>query len=132
MTTEQRAILKRLAADEFPACSLDVQDAIAAAVAWIDRLESAIREHRDAQGDDRCWLDDVKLYRALNGTGDFGPDMELPPKCDFLMSCARFWEQRQRPSEKNAARSSEPERMTLAQLQAEVERLRTEEAGRED
>lgn len=85
----------------------------------IRRLTAAIREHRNQKQDNRCWLDDLTLYSVL-GDGVIH-DSRLPPKCDFLQSCARYWEQRQA-----ILTSVEPGGMTLAQLQAEVERLRAE------
>jgi uncharacterized small protein (DUF1192 family) len=93
--------------------------------AEVERIKAAIREHRDQKGDDRCWLDDLMLYRALDGkvSGATVADMELPPKCDFLESCSRYWDQRQRPT----AKDDDPKEMTIAQLQAEVERLKASE-----
>lgn len=85
--------------------------------AEVARIKAAIREHKDQLSDSRCWLDDSKLYSALD---DRGYDSSLPAKCEFLESCSRFWEQRQTPEAKDR-RAGE---MTIAQLQAEVERLR--------
>lgn len=90
-----------------------------AAEAEIERLRAAIRNHRDQHGDDRCWLDDVELYRVLGDAAEV--DITLPTKCEFLTSCARYWEQRQRPDEKALI----PEGMTIAQLSTEVSRLRS-------
>jgi chromosome segregation ATPase len=86
----------------------------------ITRLQVAIREHRDQKGDNRCWLDDFNLYKVLPEGPSY--DSSLPPKCEFLESCSRFWEQRQLPD----AMSRRADEMTITQLQAEVERLRTE------
>ncbi len=36
---------------------------LAGALLRIKRLKSAIREHRDARGNDRCWLDDGKVIQ---------------------------------------------------------------------
>src|SRR4051794_12801651 len=77
-----------------------------------ERLKAAIREHKDQRGDDRCWLDDVKLYHPL-GEG-VSPDAGLPPKCEFLESCSRYFDQRQWPADKN--RRHGPSEMTIAQL----------------
>ncbi len=90
----------------------------------LDRLRTAIREHRDQRGDDRCWLDDQRLYHAL-GEGDpdpFDPVSALPPKADFLASCERFWIKRQCPGQEG--RALLPDEMTIAELTAEVRRLR--------
>jgi hypothetical protein len=86
--------------------------------AKIERLRAAIREHRDQEGDDRCWLDDMRLYNALDEGQE---DCTLPPKCEFLKSCERYWEQRQSPGEKAASESSE---MTIGQLERDNADLR--------
>lgn len=66
----------------------------------IMRLRSAIRYHRDQKGDDRCWLDDIKLYELLPETSSH--ELTLPPQEEFLSSCKRFWECRQGQTFKNA------------------------------
>lgn len=80
----------------------------------IKELEDAIREHRDQKGDDRCWLDDQKLYRAIGGDAD----LSLPPKHDFLKSCDRYWEQRQSLCDKFAMKHP-----TIGQLNRQIEAL---------
>lgn len=65
----------------------------------IARLRRAIRIHRDARGHDRCWLDDIELYRVLGGEIP-GSDPALPPRCEFLERCATYWERRQRPEDR--------------------------------
>ena len=57
------------------------------------KLRSAIREHRDQIGDDRCWVDDIALYKKL-------PDntpiiLNLPPEEIMMPNCLRFWKTRQ-------------------------------------
>jgi hypothetical protein len=86
----------------------------------VDRLKGAIRKHRDARGDDRCWIDDLELYRII-GDGDVDPSiLALPSKCEFLESCSRFWSQRQHPDDQTI----DPHPMTIAQLEAEIDRLK--------
>ena len=85
----------------------------------IKTLEDAIRKHRDQRGDDRCWLDDKELYGVLKDGKQ--ADFSLPPKCEFLESCRRFWEQR---SDNRIA--FDPHGMTIAQLQDEIKRLKNE------
>jgi hypothetical protein len=86
-----------------------------------NRLAAAIRKHRDQEKDDRCWLDDIELYCSLKeGPRPHEVDLSLPPECEFLESCRRYWRQRQRPTDMDL----EPGEMTIAQLQAEVERLK--------
>lgn len=53
-----------------------------AALDEIDRLEKAIRKHRDYRGDDRCWLDDRELYAAL-------PEGYTPRKEDVAVELER-------------------------------------------
>lgn len=86
------------------------------------RLETAIRKHRDQKWDNRCWRDDLELYAALR-EGPVSPEsLALPPKCEFLESCARYWEQRQ----PGVDVAGWPGCFTIAQLEAEVARLKAE------
>lgn len=64
----------------------------------VRRLRGGIRQHRDERGDDRCWLDDQRLYALLPDTGV--AITTLPPKDVFLRSCERFWQTRQAHPEK--------------------------------
>lgn len=80
-----------------------------------ERLTAAIRKHRDQKADDRCWLDDDELYAVL---GEDEPETTLPPECEFLESCRRFWRQRQfQPV------LSDPNAMTMRQLQDRIAEL---------
>lgn len=59
----------------------------------IVKLRNGIRKHRDQKGHDRCWLDDIELYKLLP---DNVPAITtLPPKDEFLRGCENFWETRQ-------------------------------------
>lgn len=60
------------------------------------KLRAAIRYHRDQKGDDRCWVDDVRLYEALP-EGPVNYDPTLPPEDVFLENCKRFCRSRQTP-----------------------------------
>lgn len=62
----------------------------------IKRLRSIIRYHRDQKGDDRCWVDDLRLYETLP-EGSAGYDPTLPPEEEFLNNCKRFCHSRQTP-----------------------------------
>jgi hypothetical protein len=57
-----------------------------------EELINAIKVHRLQKSDDRCWLDDQKLYAVLND-GDLGNNI-LPPKEKFLMNCSRYYDNR--------------------------------------
>jgi len=62
--------------------------------AAVDTLERAIRAHRDARGDDRCWEDDVVLYQLL-------PEGYEPPAHDTtveLHNCLRYIACRRHPA----------------------------------
>jgi hypothetical protein len=88
-----------------------------AARAEVARLRAAIEIHRDQKGDDRCWLDDLALYSAI---GEPNAVQRLPPKCEFLKSCDRYWEQRQSPLDKPVRAGD----MTIGQLEREIDRYR--------
>lgn len=60
-------------------------------------LEQAIRNHRDARGDDRCWLDDINLYKALGEPVPPGMELALPNRDAFLKRCEQYFEYRQAP-----------------------------------
>jgi hypothetical protein len=60
------------------------------------RLRDAIRYHRDQKGDDRCWVDDLRLYEALPEPPT-NYDPTLPPEDVFLANCKRFCQSRQTP-----------------------------------
>jgi hypothetical protein len=61
-------------------------------------LELAIKRHRDERGNDRCWLDDARLYAVLPGAKQL--TIVLPPKEEFLQECDKYWECRQSKWEK--------------------------------
>ena len=60
------------------------------------KLRSVIRYHKDQKGDDRCWVDDLRLYEALP-EGPVGHDSTLPTEEVFLENCKRFCQSRQVP-----------------------------------
>jgi hypothetical protein len=60
------------------------------------KLQDAIRYHRDQKGDDRCWVDDLRLYEILP-EGPVGYDPTLPPEDVFLDNCKKFCRSRQTP-----------------------------------
>lgn len=56
-------------------------------------LRNAVRLHRDERGNDRCWIDDARLYGAL--PEKIGATSQLPQWPEFQANCRRFWELRQ-------------------------------------
>jgi hypothetical protein len=63
--------------------------------AEVIKLRTIIRYHRNQKGDDRCWVDDIRLYEALPEKE--GYDSTLPPEKVFLDNCKRFCRSRQVP-----------------------------------
>jgi hypothetical protein len=63
----------------------------------LSKLEDAIRDHRDARGDDRCWLDDIELYKALGEPVPEDMELALPNRDAFLTRCGKYFEHRQAP-----------------------------------
>jgi hypothetical protein len=62
-----------------------------------EELEKAIRVHRDARGDDRCFKDDDLLYGVLP-EGRVQLKEFTPEEKDILMArCSRYWDTRQYP-----------------------------------
>ncbi len=64
----------------------------------IIKLRNSIRLHRDEKGHDRCWLDDERLYSIL--PENLKGDLSLPPKCEFLENCEKYWETRKNEVQK--------------------------------
>ena len=58
----------------------------------IRKIRKAIRSHRDAKGDDRCWLDDYRVWGSI--TGSSWPPMRLPPDEEMRTKCREFWTHR--------------------------------------
>lgn len=58
----------------------------------VEELESAIRLHRDQHADDRCWMDDDRLYDVLGDSVQSDP--RVGDKAEMLKNCARFIERR--------------------------------------
>jgi hypothetical protein len=76
----------------------------------LEGLRKAIRAHRDARGDDRCWLDDEELYKLL-------PEGYTPPVRDTsveLERCKQFIENRQNPVTIYVSPERELERLRAA------------------
>lgn len=61
----------------------------------IEKLQTAIRKHRDMLGDDRCHIDDAELYAALP-EGDTRPARETAVTIE---NCQRYIECRQQGRE---------------------------------
>lgn len=56
----------------------------------IAELEAAIRKHRDQYGDDRCWENDIELYKVLRDnvqpTNICDPEL-MRANCDRYIAC---------------------------------------------
>jgi hypothetical protein len=51
---------------------------------------AAIRRHRDAKGDDRCWVDDYFVWELL----EYSPTLVLPPFDAAMAQCRAFYQHR--------------------------------------
>ena len=70
-------------------------------IAEVLKLRKAIRNHRDQKGDDRCWMDDIELYKTLpEGVAD--ADLSLLSDDQFKRNCDLFVKNRKRPVPKGA------------------------------
>lgn len=58
------------------------------------RLRTAIRQHKGEKGHQRCKLDDAQLYSVLP-EGDHDWEPTLPPECEWMTECQRYWQSRQ-------------------------------------
>lgn len=63
-------------------------DTINALYQRVQKLENAIRKHRDASGHDLCWENDIELWSVLDG--ECVPRKEVPSWCDFIQNCAKY------------------------------------------
>lgn len=59
----------------------------------IRRIRQTIRGHRNAKGDDRCWLDDYKVWGSVSSS-PWAP-IKLPPFDEMMIKCHEFWTHRQ-------------------------------------
>lgn len=62
----------------------------------IMKLRNAIRAHRDQKGDDRCWMDDIELYKVLP-EGVVNADLSLLSDEQFRRNCDLFIKNRKCP-----------------------------------
>lgn len=62
-----------------------------AALAEVARLKAAVAEHAQQKADDRCWMDDLKLYEAF---GIPAPDNRVGDKGAMLANCMRYIDRR--------------------------------------
>jgi hypothetical protein len=76
---------------------------------YIDKLERAIREHRDQRGDDRCWRDDEELYEVLPE----GYEVPTRDTAVELSLCERFIKNRQNPKTEYVSPEREIERLRV-------------------
>lgn len=101
-----------------------VMQAYVAAEQEVQRIKAATQLHHDQRGDNRCWLDDLKLYHDVLGNYPDPYVTALPSEIDMIESCQRYIRQRQCPGV--VGRYPMPGDMTIAQLTTEAERLSRE------
>jgi hypothetical protein len=80
----------------------------------LTRLKAAVQLHHDQRGDNRCYLDDLKLYHDVLGINPDPYVTAQPPEADMTESCARYRRQRQCPEV--AGTYPMPYGMTIQQL----------------
>lgn len=95
----------------------------------IKRCRAAIRAHRDAKLDDRCWVDDYAVWATLEES----PDITTPPVYEEAMKQCRAFYLSRRARTPDAAPpdavtdpalwDADLETMTAAQLTEELARL---------
>ncbi|MDI1228292.1 MAG: hypothetical protein PSY14_11465 [bacterium] len=90
----------------------------------------AIRQHRDAKGDDRCWLDDYAVWALI--AGSFPVPTEVPPVEEATDMCRAYFKLRRADTAEaqNPAAVTDPklwdtdlEKMDDAQLTQELARI---------
>lgn len=79
-----------------------------------DAVLSAVKEHHSQKADDRCWMDDDKLYAAC---GLRAVDRRVGDKQAMLENCKRFIDRRYEGGHWP----------TYAELEAEVARLKAKD-----
>lgn len=60
----------------------------------LQRVRGRIRTHRDAKGNARCWLNDVRLYETVLPEQKSAGRMDLPKEV-LLRNCKRYIEGQQ-------------------------------------
>lgn len=87
-------------------------------------LATAIRKHRDQKGDDRGWMDDLELYKALP-EGVAEADLRIPPPAEMMKNCERYIQCRHNPSSTYVSSQREIDRLTeqCKSLQAKIDEL---------
>lgn len=95
--------------------------ALVSALERIRQLENAVKKHRDQKGDDRCYLDDLELYKVLYDNVE--PDLALPSKEVFLKNCERYFECRKNPNAEPIVDNIQGRWMTRLEL-LEIEQMK--------
>ncbi|MEK7585184.1 MAG: hypothetical protein AAB455_01540 [Patescibacteria group bacterium] len=99
-------------------------------IARIKDIRKAIRSHRDAKGDDRCHLDDYKVWASISESA--WTPIKLPPYNEMMATCLEFYTHRRAetadPVPEGAIRSPrfwnvDLDQMTTKQLKSELSRL---------
>jgi len=83
-----------------PNCAQAYADGVEAGNKELEELRAAVREHRDQRGDDRCFLDDYKLYEHLpEGLTEEHKRLLACTEPDVMLAnCKRYIEHRRDPS----------------------------------
>ena len=76
----------------------------------VKELEDAIRKHRDQKYDDRCWMDDLELYKVLGEEIPVGQN-QLDSPCEMMANCVKFISSRHNPALEYRSPNREIERL---------------------
>jgi hypothetical protein len=88
------------------------------------KLIEAIRTHRNQRGNDRCWVDDIELYKVLPEGPPSEEELALPCKQKFLASCEKYYNFRQAPGSEPWVSAQELEEK-IRELEKELEAKNT-------
>jgi hypothetical protein len=92
----------------------------------------AIRQHRDAKGDDRCWLDDYFIWALIPGS--FPVPLTPPPMEEAMDMCRGFYKFRRADTADAMPIDAQPDRLQWDKdleamddkaLEAELQRIHT-------
>jgi hypothetical protein len=64
--------------------------------ARVQELETAVATHMNAKGHQRCWINDLELYRVIKPEVD-KMSLALPCLPEFLHNCTVYWRDSQPP-----------------------------------
>lgn len=104
--------------------------AIEQALIELERIIGCIRKHRDQKFDDRCWLDDIELYKETLPEGVGEADLRLLSPCEMMANCVKYIQHRHDPNVPYVSSQREIERLEARVKELEKEVLEEFYRGR--